>query len=84
MNYILVCFIGLFIGLTCGFIFGEMSAYSYNKLHQTNELDKFKELLKAKEDHIAFLQAELTYERRSKIDITLKEECTNENRSTKV
>lgn len=83
MEYILICSIGLVIGLMCGFIFGEMSAYSYNKMHQTNELDKFKELLKAKEDHIRFLQAELTYERRSKIDVTLKED-NNENRSTKV
>jgi hypothetical protein len=72
----------MFIGVVCGFIFGEMSSYSYNKTYQINELDKFKELLKAKEDHIAFLQAELTYERRSKIDITLKED-NNENCITK-
>ena len=83
MDYILICLVGMFLGAVCGFIFGEMSAYSYNKMHRTDELDKFKELLKAKEDHITFLQAELTYERRSKIDVTLKEDY-RENSKTKV
>jgi hypothetical protein len=82
MNYIIVCFTGLFLGYLCGFIFGEFTSYSREKNRKLNDLDGMKELLRSKEEHIKFLQAELEYERKSNIDVLLKED-NNENCITK-
>lgn len=79
MSIVIIAVVSILTGFIIGFILGEMNYYNMHKTMVVSKEDELKEKIQKQDDIIKFLQIELVSERRSKINVPIKEATVYES-----